>query len=85
MGTLGFVSWLVFFVEEKLCLTGQKDIVKSTSPVNSRVCLLALVCMFHTEWKSEWELYLSVSRPGCIVTVLDWLTFTFTELNKLSK
>ena len=85
MGTRGFVRWLVFFVEEKLCLTGQKDIVKSTSPVNSRVCLLALVCMFHAEWKSEWELYLSVSRAGCIVTVLDCLTFTITELNKSTK
>ena len=65
-----------FFVEEKVCLTGQKKIVKSTSPVNSRVCLLALFCMFHAELTSKWELYFLVSRPVCIVTVLDWLTFT---------
>ena len=55
------MRWLVFFLEEKLCLTGQKDIVKSTSSVNSRVCLLALVCMFHAEWKFRWELSLLIS------------------------
>ena len=66
MGTRGCVLWLVFCAEEKLCLTGQKKIVKSTSPVNSWVCLLAFVCMFHAECKNKRELYLSAFRPGCI-------------------
>ena len=49
MGTPRFVRWLVFFVEEKLCLTGQKDIRELKQPRRRRQQNPPQICIFDKE------------------------------------